>query len=123
MRLINSHLSVFHPWMIDTNAKYVAGQFFQKQKPSRFDVLNDLLADIFVVECVVYIIRKAKVVGGIVDFCIDNDVLLLRLFFFVESDEGSKSQVCNGDYGVVIHNSVHSLESEVSYVLVLRKDQ
>ncbi|CAK1854218.1 hypothetical protein VCRA2121O157_50080 [Vibrio crassostreae] len=57
------------------------------------------------------------------DLCIDNDVLLLRLFFFVESDEGSESQVCNGDNGVVIHNSVQSLESEVSYVLVLRKDQ
>lgn len=85
--------------------------------------MDDFLADVFVVECVIHIIREAKVVSWVVDFSIDNYVLLLSFFFFVEAYKGSQSEVCNRNYGVVIHSSFRSLEVFIGYVRLAGKDQ
>ncbi|CDU03925.1 conserved hypothetical protein [Vibrio coralliirubri] len=86
-------------------------------------MFNNFFADIFVVKCVLHIIREAKVVCGVMDLRIYDNVLLLGFFFFVEADEGSESEICDGDNRIVIHNSFRSLEGRVGYVPVRRKDQ
>ncbi len=86
-------------------------------------MLNDLLADVFVVESIVDVIREAKIVSWIMNLCVYNNVLLLGFLFFIEANEGSQSEICDGNNRVVVHNSFHSVQSVIRYVLVLRKDQ
>ncbi|EED27528.1 hypothetical protein VPMS16_642 [Vibrio sp. 16] len=52
-------------------------------------MVNNCLADVFVVESVIYIIGEAEIVGGVMDFCVYNNILLLCFLFFVETYEGS----------------------------------
>ncbi len=55
---------VFHPWMI-VQMPVRRWIHFPKTETFRIRVLNDLLADVFVVKCVLHIIWQAKVVSGV----------------------------------------------------------
>ncbi len=86
-------------------------------------MVDNFLANVFVIEGIVDVIREAQVVSWVMNLCVYNNVLLLGFLFFVEAYEGSQSEICDSNDRVVVHNSFHSVQSDIRYVLVLRKDQ
>tara|TARA_Y100001956_G_C4039685_1_gene150047 strand:- start:472 stop:630 length:159 start_codon:yes stop_codon:yes gene_type:complete len=52
-------------------------------------MVDNFLANVFVIEGIVNVIREAQIVGWIVNLCVYDNILLLGFLFFVEADEGS----------------------------------
>jgi hypothetical protein len=78
----------------------VVDEFLEKKEASLFDMFDDGLADYLVIESAVYVvITQGGGIRVVMYLHVDHDVLPLRSFLRIESDESAEPEIRDSDDG------------------------